>query len=210
MGLYSSPMASLVLTDSSQLTSGSQHLDLQIHPTSPNGNALIAYDPKQHNSSKYWISNIESFLKAYTDPSLIPGRSEKKVNCDYDQPPQKDQVCDINIQYWSPCTAKNNYSYHRASPCIFLTFTQIEGWEPEFYSDVANLPVDMPTELKEHIEYIQRRKPLQVASPFFYYGAAQGRPLLADVRAIGALYLRGPSYLPQPPNHPTTHPPSPN
>nr|CAD7258773.1 unnamed protein product [Timema shepardi]CAD7569412.1 unnamed protein product [Timema californicum] len=38
--------------------------DLQIHPTSPDGNALIAYDPKQHNSSKYWISNIESFLKA--------------------------------------------------------------------------------------------------------------------------------------------------
>nr|CAD7429702.1 unnamed protein product [Timema monikensis] len=38
-------------------------MDLQIHPTSPDGNALIAYDPKQHNSSKYWISNIESFLK---------------------------------------------------------------------------------------------------------------------------------------------------
>nr|CAD7599229.1 unnamed protein product [Timema genevievae] len=38
--------------------------DLKIHPTSPDGNALIAYDPKQHNSSKYWISNIESFLKA--------------------------------------------------------------------------------------------------------------------------------------------------
>nr|CAD7450533.1 unnamed protein product [Timema bartmani] len=39
-------------------------MDLKIHPTSPDGNALIAYDPKQHNSSKYWISNIESFLKA--------------------------------------------------------------------------------------------------------------------------------------------------
>nr|CAD7408979.1 unnamed protein product [Timema poppensis] len=183
MGLYSSPMASLVLTDSSQLTSGSQHLDLQIHPTSPNGNALIAYDPKQHNSSKYWISNIESFLKAahgqckmarskrlglshasqyrfdrrmlnarneisrryelstYTDPSLIPGRSEKKVNCDYDQPPQKDQI---------------------------------EGWEPEFYSDVANLPVDMPTELKEHIEYIQRRKPLQTIAMKLSAGKEDG------------------------------------
>nr|CAD7258774.1 unnamed protein product [Timema shepardi] len=87
----------------------------------------------------------------YTDPSLIPGRSEKKVNCNYDQPPQKDQI---------------------------------EGWEPEFYSDVANLPVDMPTELKEHIEYIQRRKPLQMQTVWL---SCEGETM-DDAENIGPLF----------------------
>nr|CAD7429703.1 unnamed protein product [Timema monikensis] len=66
--------------------------------------------------------------------------------------------------------------YHRS--------LSIEGWEPEFYSDVAYLPVDMPTELKEHIEYIQRRKPLQMQTVWL---SCEGETV-DDAENIGPLF----------------------
>lgn len=88
----------------------------------------------------------------YKIPGLTPGRGQNIFNCDYNQPPPKGQVCDVDIKNWAPCNQENNYSYHRSSPCVFLKLNKIYGWVPEYYNDSQALPDGMPDQLKKFIK----------------------------------------------------------
>lgn len=94
----------------------------------------------------------------YKTPGLTPGRGQNIYNCDYNQPPPKGQVCDVDIKAWSPCTKENNYSYHKSSPCIFLKLNKIYDWIPEFYNSSQNLPQNMPESLKTYIAGIEKNE----------------------------------------------------
>lgn len=98
----------------------------------------------------------------YKVPGLTPGRGQNIYNCDYNQPPPKGQVCDVDIKAWSPCTKENNYSYHKSSPCIFLKLNKIYDWLPEFYNSSQNLPGNMPENLKTYIGHVEKTEPHKV------------------------------------------------
>ena len=59
-------------------------------------------------------------FKVYRKPGSTPGRGQNIFNCDYDRPPNENQVCDVNVKDWFPCTKENKFNYHKSAPCIFI------------------------------------------------------------------------------------------
>lgn len=128
---------------------------LGFRPMPPSDNVestLIWYQGTDYNNYKYWTESLNEFLAVYKIPGLTPGRGQNIFNCDYNQPPPKGQVCDVDIKNWAPCNQENNYSYHRSSPCVFLKLNKIYGWVPEYYNDSQALPDGMPDQLKKFIK----------------------------------------------------------
>ncbi|KAL5281664.1 nrv2 family protein [Megaselia abdita] len=125
-------------------------------PTEDNvESTLIWYKGTEYENYKHWTNSLNEFLAVYKTPGLTPGRGQNIYNCDYNQPPPRGQVCDVDIKTWEPCTQENNYSYHKSAPCIFLKLNKIYGWIPEFFNDSSDLPETMPKHLKTYIEQIQ-------------------------------------------------------
>lgn len=104
----------------------------------------------------------------YKTPGLTPGRGQNIYNCDYNQPPPKGQVCDVDIKTWSPCTKENNYSYHKSSPCIFLKLNKIYDWVPDFYNSSRDLPAKMPDNLKTYIAGMEKTEPHKVVEAYLF------------------------------------------
>ncbi|KAJ4443652.1 hypothetical protein ANN_05327 [Periplaneta americana] len=127
---------------------------LGFRPTPPDENVestLIWYkgtDPEQY---QFWTKSLEEFLKVYRIPGLTPGRGQNIYNCDYDRPPNENQVCDVDVKNWFPCTQENSFNFHKSAPCIFIKLNKIYDWRPEFYNDTNDLPEKMPKDLKDHI-----------------------------------------------------------
>ncbi|KAL0279028.1 UNVERIFIED_CONTAM: hypothetical protein PYX00_000674 [Menopon gallinae] len=123
-------------------------------PTPPNVNVestLIWYKGSNQENFQYWVDALTNFLEVYRRPGLTPGRGQNIYNCDYDRPPGRGQVCDVDVKNWHPCTPENFFNYHKSGPCIFLKLNKIYGWRPEYYNDTKDLPENMPADLKEHI-----------------------------------------------------------
>ncbi|XP_073994939.1 nervana 2 [Rhodnius prolixus] len=112
---------------------------------------LIWYQGKSRQSYKLWTKSLEDFLEIYRRPGLTPGRGQNIYNCDYDRPPGKGQVCDVDVKNWLPCNAENDFNYHQSSPCVFIKLNKIYGWQPDYYNDTADFPENMPDDLKNHI-----------------------------------------------------------
>lgn len=106
----------------------------------------------------------QQFVTVYKVPGLTPGRGQNIYNCDYNQPPPKGQVCDVDIKSWAPCTRENNYSYHKSAPCIFLKLNKIYGWIPEYYNNSRDLPESMPSSLKTYIAEVEKSEPIKVTT----------------------------------------------
>ncbi|KRG02858.1 sodium/potassium-transporting ATPase subunit beta-2 isoform X2 [Drosophila mojavensis] len=123
---------------------------------------LIWYKGTQYENYKHWTDSLDEFLEVYKVPGLTPGRGQNIYNCDYNQPPPRGQVCDVDIKSWAPCTKENNYSYHKSSPCIFLKLNKIYDWRPDFYNNSQTLPADMPSSLKNHISELEKTDPIKL------------------------------------------------
>lgn len=61
----------------------------------------------------------------YRKPGLTPGRGQNIYNCDYDRPPNENQVCDVVVKDWFPCTQENNFNYHKSAPCVFIKLNKV-------------------------------------------------------------------------------------
>lgn len=73
----------------------------------------------------------------YRKPGLTPGRGQNIYNCDYDRPPNENQVCDVNVKDWFPCTQENNFNYHKSAPCVFIKLNKVIDFttnRKKFYS----------------------------------------------------------------------------
>lgn len=138
---------------------------LGFRPMPPSYNVestLIWYRGSDPENYKMWRDSLVEFLEVYRKPGLTPGRGQNIYNCDYDRPPGKGQVCDVDVKNWGPCTQENNFNYHKSGPCIFLKLNKIYGWIPQFYNDTRNLPPDMPKDLKTHIDAMGRNSSLRL------------------------------------------------
>jgi len=122
--------------------------------------SLIWYNHRNETNVATWVQSINKFLDPYNNSQHLPGGGINQQICDYDRPPAAGKVCavEVNSPSWGPCTDKQNYNYHKASPCVFLKLNRIYGWEPEFYNDTKELPEEMPDELKDYINKTTKKE----------------------------------------------------
>lgn len=52
-------------------------------------------------------------------------KTDNRVECSFDNPPQDEKVCVINIERFDQCVPKNNYSYPKGKPCVFLKLNKV-------------------------------------------------------------------------------------
>lgn len=90
-------------------------------------------------------------ISDYLDSSKLPGGGKNQQVCNFDKPPAPGKVCEMNVKELKECSQIQGYSYNRSSPCVFIKLNRIYDWMPEFYNDPADLPKNMPEDLKEHI-----------------------------------------------------------
>ncbi|KAI5742566.1 sodium/potassium-transporting ATPase subunit beta-2-like isoform X2 [Diaphorina citri] len=126
------------------------------------GSSLIWYKASDRSNYQYWIDSLIKFLDVYKRPGLTPGRGQNIYNCDYDRPPGRGQVCDVDVKLFDPCTEENHFNYHKSGPCLFLKLNKVYGWIPEYYNDTQNLPRGMPGQLRNYIENVARTNPKQL------------------------------------------------
>uniref|UniRef100_A0A4Y0BGJ8 Sodium/potassium-transporting ATPase subunit beta n=1 Tax=Anopheles funestus TaxID=62324 RepID=A0A4Y0BGJ8_ANOFN len=119
---------------------------------------LIWYKGTDEKNYNMWTNALDDFLQDYRTPGQVSGRGQNIYNCDYNQPPPKGMVCDVDIKQYGPCTLENHYNYHKSAPCIFLKLNKIYGWVPEFYNESSRLPNNMPVELKEYIKEKEQKE----------------------------------------------------
>lgn len=90
-------------------------------------------------------------ISDYLHSSKLPGGGKNQQVCNFDKPPAPGKVCEMNVKELKECSQIQGYSYNRSSPCVFIKLNRIYDWMPEFYNDPADLPKNMPEDLKEHI-----------------------------------------------------------
>lgn len=72
-----------------------------------------------------WILFLFSNDLVYKKPGLTPGRGQNIATCNYDKPPGKGKVCDIDVKAFNSCTEENRFNFHRQGPCIFLKLNKV-------------------------------------------------------------------------------------
>ncbi|XP_032529855.1 sodium/potassium-transporting ATPase subunit beta-2-like [Danaus plexippus] len=119
---------------------------------------LIYYKANDKGSVLKWASIIDEFLKDYRKKGSGSGEAngaENRVPC---TPTShnlgENQVCDVSLDDFSPCTASRQYNYEQGGPCVFLKLNKIFNWTPQPYNDTESLPDTMPEFLKQYIKSV--------------------------------------------------------
>lgn len=86
------------------------------------------------------------------------------IKCSYDQPISKENVCAFDSpsktsNSFGPCSSQNSFSFHQASPCIFVKFKKVNDWVPKNFN-LSALPKDMPEDLQNVVKEINTRSPM--------------------------------------------------
>lgn len=121
---------------------------LGFRPTPPEStidSTLIWFEKNNENNTKYWVKELDSFLKTFET------NSSKTVDCRNKQP-EAGQSCKIDFEAFRECTSKRGYGYKDGKPCIFLKLNKIYDWEPQYYKDTSLLPDEVPSQLVNHIK----------------------------------------------------------
>ncbi|CAH2105100.1 unnamed protein product [Euphydryas editha] len=112
--------------------------------------ALIWYDANNMTQINRYVENIDEFLAPYENKSLLANKGENQRDCRDSKPP-RNEVCSFDIKQLGPCSRENYYGYRNRTPCIIIKLNRIFDWNPKLIDDPENLPPDMPTDLKNHI-----------------------------------------------------------
>lgn len=87
---------------------------------------------------KEWAERTNKFLEEY--------RTSKGVDCTSEEPgPGK--FCKFPLESLGPC-GQDNFGYDLGKPCIYLKMNKIYGLTHSYYNDTADLPEELPTDLK--------------------------------------------------------------
>lgn len=70
--------------------------------------------------SNRFVSNL-----VYKKPGLTPGRGQNIATCDYEQPPGRGKVCDVDVKAFDMCTEEHRFYFDRQAPCIFLKLNKV-------------------------------------------------------------------------------------
>ncbi|XP_063529077.1 sodium/potassium-transporting ATPase subunit beta-2-like [Cydia strobilella] len=126
---------------------------LEVWPRGADGSKepKITYKVSDNSTFLPWVRRINDTLSEY-NKIRIGSNAGKLVKCDYNSKLSKDQVCDVDINQFFPCTAANKYNYQNGKPCVFLKFNKVPNWKPNLYNTTDSLPASMPNDLKQAIK----------------------------------------------------------
>lgn len=120
-------------------------------PDNVDEESSILYTARNQTEVEIWTKRLDAFLVTYRNKSKLPNGGKNQVVCDFDQIPNNNSVCAVEVDNWGPCSPNEGYSYNKSTPCIFLKLNRIYNWMPEFYTKIEELPEKMPEELKNYI-----------------------------------------------------------
>lgn len=58
---------------------------------------------------------------------MLPSEGKNQVVCDFEQKPNNNKVCAVEVDSWGPCSPNEGYSYNKSSPCIFLKLNRVKN-----------------------------------------------------------------------------------
>lgn len=56
---------------------------------------------------------------------MLPSEGKNQIVCDFEQNPNSNQVCAVEVDSWGPCSPNEGYSYNKSSPCVFLKLNRV-------------------------------------------------------------------------------------
>ncbi|XP_047987250.1 sodium/potassium-transporting ATPase subunit beta-2-like isoform X2 [Leguminivora glycinivorella] len=131
----------------------SDKVELEVWPRGADGGKepKISYKVSDNNTFLPWIRRLNDTLSEY-NKIRTGSNAGKLVQCNYHTVLNKDQVCDVNVNLFYPCTAANNYNYQNGKPCVFLKLNKVANWVPNLFNTTESLPASMPLDLKQAIK----------------------------------------------------------
>ncbi|KAI1285956.1 Sodium/potassium-transporting ATPase subunit beta-2 [Halotydeus destructor] len=119
---------------------------------------LIWFKTSDKKGYEHWSSNLEEFLKPYTQPNAQGGgeNAASATECTGNAGPEPGKYCPFEYdQLIKPkpsvggkpgeaCTATDSFGYSQGKPCVLIKLNRIYGWEPVPYT-TANFPANMPS-----------------------------------------------------------------
>lgn len=77
-------------------------------------------------------------------------KSGSLVECSDTVRPTKDQSC-IFPKEFTHCNKNNKFGYNLGQPCVLLKLNKVLGWTPQPYTNVSQLPEEMPDHVRQVI-----------------------------------------------------------
>lgn len=99
---------------------------------------------------------LTTFLRAYDD-QVNSGANMK--DCAPYAPPLEGETCFFKTNLLGrTCQRENSWGYDKGSPCVLITFDKevSAGWVPDVYTDLDELPPEMPLELRLYITNVTK------------------------------------------------------
>lgn len=108
----------------------------------------IRYTAGEYGSWKPLKRQMDRFLDEYNNTRLIVEQRTKnlKMSCSEESKSDANTSCYFNAEeMFSLCQKRENYGLPEGSPCVFLTFRNLVGWEPNPITDPNE--VQLPSHL---------------------------------------------------------------
>jgi len=109
---------------------------------------LIWVDRNNTKTIKHWIKNLDDLAEPYQNKT----KGAKYIACDASTKLKKDEVCDFRLESFSKRCSIGNWGYREGKPCVLLKLNRMINWVPEVYTQLADLPEDMPSKLQGEIK----------------------------------------------------------
>jgi len=118
---------------------------------------LIWFRHGEYNGNyKPWVDRLEADMKVYKNDSYQVAKKNSKnhpVECG-DEGPGTSGFCKIKKAdiFQDPCNLDNNYGFKDGTPCILIKMNQIFDWIPGVYTNVTEMPDNIPPHIKKQFE----------------------------------------------------------
>jgi len=102
-----------------------------------------------------WVDRLDTYLEPYKKSH------DNGVDCPAN-PATDGKFCKFDLAKLGDC-AKGKYGFDSSNTCLILKLNRIFGLEHEYYEDPADLPEEMPQELKDRIAAAADKKQVWVS-----------------------------------------------
>lgn len=111
---------------------------------------LIWFNQGKGENWGHWVKELTNVTESYR--FVDPNAGAQLTTCNYDKAAGENQFCEFKIdELGSRCTKERRFGYEEGRPCIIVKLNKIYGWVPKFYTNVSELPENMPQTVKDRI-----------------------------------------------------------
>lgn len=69
------------------------------------------------------VTSVINSFSAYLNQTLVPRNNS--MDCNFNNPPDPNSVCRVDLDNLGDCTAENSYGYNTSQPCVFLKLNRV-------------------------------------------------------------------------------------